>query len=132
MGVPSEVAEKVDARLVELGVLDDPTFAEIWVDHAQGRGVAVRAIKEGLKSKGVASETISQATAGLSEDVEMMRALELARRRIRTYGGLTKRKAFERLARFLLSKGYDQELVVEVCRRAFGEAPVGAEGAESH
>lgn len=120
MGVAAEVADKVDARLVELGVLDDPAFAEVWVDHARGRGVGARAIRENLKAKGVPAETIDEATSGLSREVEMMRALELAQRRIRTYAGLTQRKAFGRLSRFLLSKGYDEELVLEVCRMAVG------------
>lgn len=121
MGYPGEVVEKVVSRLAELSILDDPAFAELWVEGARDRGVAARLMKARLESKGIPKEAIERVLDGHTARVEVRRAIELAQRRIRAYGGLSVQVASGRLARFLLGKGYEEEVVAEVLRRVLGD-----------
>lgn len=112
---------KVEARLIELSILDDQAFALEAVEQAGGRGLASSAIRVQLAAKGLDPETIDQALFEAEEETDAERALDLARRRARTYRALPLEVAYRRLAAFLARKGYAQELVAEICRRVLGD-----------
>ena len=125
-GFGGEVIEKVEARLGELGLIDDLAFAELWAEQAiAGRGLSSRMIRRELASRGIPPGVANDALGSCGDDYD--RALGLARRRAMTYGGLTKIKAFRRLAGFLAQRGYDEETVEEVCSEVLGNL----EGAET-
>src|SRR5918999_3834002 len=85
-GFSPEVVEKVDARLGELGLVDDMAFAMEWAGQAtDGRGLSSRRIRHELTSRGVPPDVADEA---VSETADFDRALALARRRALTYGGL--------------------------------------------
>lgn len=120
-GFEEEIVDKVDARLTELDLLNDQAFAREWAQLAgDGRGLAEQAIRSDLAHRGVAPQVASAATQGLATD-DFGRALALARRRIHAYHDLRPAKAYRRLGSYLASKGYESELVAEVCRRVLGE-----------
>lgn len=120
-GFEEEIVDKVDARLSELDLLNDQAFAEEWAElSGNGRGLAGRAIREDLAQRGVAPQVAEAATSALVTD-DRGRALALARRRVHAYHDLPPGKAFRRLASYLGGKGYEEELVAEVCRRVLGE-----------
>lgn len=120
-GYDGETVGLVDARLVELGLLDDEVFAQDFAERAAAKGQAPAMIRAALAKKGVAAETADQALAEASPpEAERERALELARRRCRSYGSLPPHVARRRLMGFLAGKGYDLDLVREVCVEVLG------------
>lgn len=132
-GFDPEVVEKVEARLIELSILDDDAFAREFVERAAaGRGVALRVIAELLRSRGVDPPVLQSALEefGESEETESERALRLARRRLHAYSGLPRGTASRRLASYLAQRGYEEDIVAEVTRRILGEPgyPEPAEG----
>lgn len=124
-GFDDLVVGKVDARLVELGILDDGMIATFAVEQGESRGLARRAIQTGLLSRGVDTQIVDQVLLGSGSDAE--RALEVARRRARAYRDLPPATAFSRLAGYLLRNGYEDDLVAEVCRRVLGDPEVGVD-----
>ncbi len=123
-GFPPEIVTQVENRLVELGLLEDGAYARGWAETAVGRrGLAPEAIREVLLEKGVEPEEIDRA---LEEIVGQTSATELAiaagRRRLRELSRLDLRKAHRRLTGFLMSKGYEPEVVGEACRQLLGPA----------
>jgi regulatory protein len=118
-GFGAEVVDKVDARLDELGLVDDLVFAKEWAGQAiAGRGLSSGRIRNELASRGIATEVVDQA---VPERADFDRALGLARRRALTYGGLPKATAYRRLGGFLSQRGYEQETIAEVCSRVLGD-----------
>lgn len=120
MGFAPVAVEKVDVRLVELGLVDDVEFALERVRHLLSRGRSASAMKRDLASRGVAEEVIDSSIDVL-EDAggDRERAVALARRRAETCGHMPAEKAFGRVARYLCSQGYEAEVAEEVCREVF-------------
>jgi regulatory protein len=120
-GFDDHVVAKVDARLVELAILDDYGFACLLAEQNRGRGISDSLIRVQLKGRGVDPETSDRAMADTESERDAERALDLARRRARTYGVIPPATAHRRLASLLLRKGYEDDLVAEVCRRVLGD-----------
>ena len=124
-GYGEEVVARVEARLLELSFLDDQAFAREWAEHAMtAKGLSSRAIRRGLEARGISSAGIDRALAELApaeESSDAERALAVARRRAATYGGSPPAAAYRKLVSYLGQKGYEADLVFEVCRRVLGE-----------
>ncbi|WP_246222188.1 MULTISPECIES: regulatory protein RecX [Gordonia] len=119
-GFDDDVVNDVMARLDRAGLLDDTDFASEWVrsrhSHS-GRGRI--ALKQELRSKGIDTEVIDEALAGIDPDAERANAVTIANKKLATMDvDLTDRadrdKAFRRLAGMLSRRGYDQSTVIEV------------------
>lgn len=120
-GYDAVTIRTVDSRLIELGLVDDVVFAEDFVERAAAKGQAPAAIRAGLAAKGVDQSTVRQALADCSSpEDERIRAMELATRRVRSYGSLPRQVAQRRLMGFLAGKGYDFDLIKQVCAEALG------------
>ena len=84
---PDEASRWIDAiidRFSRSGLLDDTRYAENLAHSLSRRGVAMRGIRARLQQKGVETEAIDRALAGLAEesaDADLTAALALARRR---------------------------------------------------
>ena len=81
-----EEIDRIVARFVRAGALDDATFAEIKVNSLRRQGRSARAIVERLRAKGVPPAHIQKALVQHAEDkpledAEFAAALALARRR---------------------------------------------------
>lgn len=120
-GFDDHLVGKVDARLMDLGILDDDAFSREIAERAGREGMSSEATRAVLLSKGVEAEIADRAIAETGEESDASRALALARRRARTYRELPLRTAYQRLAGLLTRKGYEEDLVAEVCRRVLGE-----------
>lgn len=120
-GFDDHVVAKVDARLVELAILDDYAFACLLTEHYRGQGISDSLIRFQLRARGVDPGTSERAMADTESDRDAERALQLARRRARTYGDMPAATAYRRLASLLVRNGYEEDLVAEVCRRVLGE-----------
>jgi SOS response regulatory protein OraA/RecX len=68
-------------RLQEAQILDDKRFTENRLLGLQQRGTSKRMASQKLRQKGVATQTIEQATASWSSDDELDAARSYARRR---------------------------------------------------
>ncbi|MEX0990731.1 MAG: regulatory protein RecX [Actinomycetota bacterium] len=108
-------------RLEDSRLLDDQRFAEEFtLGSVTSRRVGRRAVIVGLRQKGIARETIDAVTAGLTDEQEEVRALELATVRVRRLTNLDRPTAFSRLSDFLMRRGFDPAIARRVSAQAIG------------
>lgn len=121
MGFEQPVVSRVESRLVEVEVLDDASFAYAAAEYyGRNRGESRRAVRSRLATEEVPEAVIGEVISEiLGEESDLDRALALATRRARRYGRLAPEAAAGRLARYLAQRGYDFEVVEEVCGRVF-------------
>ena len=110
--VPPEIADQVLDRMENVGLVDDATFAQDWVDsRQQRRGLSRRALSRELKHRGVSQDQIDDALSGVGSAEEYAAALELARRRHRRMGELPREVARRRLAGALARRGFGSHVI---------------------
>ncbi len=118
-GVPSDVAERVLHRLVDVRLLDDAAFAAAWVDSRhRGRGLARRALRAELRQRGVDDELVRSAVAQIDDDSEESTAASLVARRLGSTRGLAYQTRVRRLVGLLARKGYSGALAMRVVHDA--------------
>jgi regulatory protein len=121
---PAEVSVAVLDRMEEVGLVDDEAYAGMLVRSRQaGRGLARRALRQELRSKGVDEETARAALEDVDGHAEEERARELVAKRLRSLHGLEPHVQTRRLAGMLARKGYDADVAMRVVREAVREAP---------
>lgn len=125
--VPDDVAARVLDRFTEVGLVDDPAFAEMWVRtrHA-GRGLSRRALGRELRDKGIADETAQAALDDIGPDEEAAAAAALVARRLAATRGLADEVRLRRLAGMLARKGYPGGLALRVVQDALAGEHHGA------
>jgi regulatory protein len=119
-----QTAQKIIESLLRSKFLDDEEFARRFIEQrTKIKPKANRVIKYELKQKGIARELIDQifdATHG-AEDAkasDFSKALDLAQRKMPRYARIEdKRKVYEKLGRYLASKGFDWDTVKAVIDR---------------
>ena len=129
-GVPEEAAEAVLSRFAEVGLIDDATFANAWVESRHyGRGLSGRALAAELRSRGVAAEEIQAAVARLAPDQEVETARSLVAVRLAATRGQPAPARVRRLIGVLARKGYPQALAYRLTREALEQEGVDLAGA---
>ncbi len=120
--VPEEVAHRLLDRFSEVGLVDDASFAEAWVEsrHA-GRGLGRRALAHELRQRGVDDELIEAALTNLDPDTEAASARALVTARLPSTRRLEPNTSIRRLVAMLVSKGYSQGLALRVVREVLAE-----------
>lgn len=115
-GIGGELAEETVAECVRLGLVNDRRYAADCAEMLAARNLGSRRIRQELARRGVAEfagEAAENQQSGESE-----RALEAARYKLRLIPesdpGFKKR---QKLYRFLLSRGFDGDLVRETAER---------------
>lgn len=126
-GVPEEAAEEVLGRFTELGLIDDEAFARQWVSTQQRRSRGRRVLREELRGKGVAADTIEDALADVDDEDEHAAALAFARKRAAATAGLDRAARYRRLVGALGRRGFPGGLCHRVAQEALGETPDGIE-----
>jgi len=125
-GFGEDVAAAAEARLVDLGILDDRDFARTAVEFAILRRYEAPAkVQCTLEAKGVARELVADALAEILMDMGNVEgAMAAGALRLRSLHGPT--AALRRkLGAYLARRGYDYEVVDEACQRLLGEAGAG-------
>ena len=123
-GCPDDVAATVLDRMEEVGLVDDAAYAGMLVRSQQaGRGLAIRALRQELRRKGVDDETAADALAEVDPHAEEEQARRLVAKRLRSIHGLEPHVQTRRLAGMLARKGYDAEVAMRVVREAVRDAP---------
>ena len=82
-GVSKAVTERVFARLVEKGYVDDEKFARFWVENRnQRKGISSRKLRAELAAKGVASDIVERqlAAGGRSDNDELQKIIAKKKR----------------------------------------------------
>jgi regulatory protein len=124
--VPEEAAAAVLDRMTEVGLVDDVTFAQDWVtSRQQRRHLSKTALRRELQTKGVDRDVIDDALADVEGADEHRAALDLARRRAATMGGLDRQVAYRRLSGVLARRGFTGSIttrvLAEVLDDSFGD-----------
>lgn len=120
--VPEEVAAELLDRFTEVGLIDDASFAQQWVESRhRSRGLAPRALAQELRRKGVGDEETKAALEQIDESDQRTAARALVDKKMRTMRGLDTQVATRRLAGLLARKGYGAGLAFSVVREALAE-----------
>lgn len=123
--IPKDVAEAVLDRFVEVQLIDDAEFAQLWVrSRAQTRSLARGALKRELSEKGISDELAEEALRQLSDEQERASAVALIRRKLRPGMGLAERperdKIVRRLVSMLARKGYPPGMAFRLVEEEIG------------
>jgi regulatory protein len=125
-GVPDDAATAILDRFTDVGLIDDDALAATYAlaQHRE-RGLARRAVAVKLRRRGVDEQTVASALGQIDRDSEYAAAEALARKKLRSLGGLEPIAQARRLVGLLGRRGYSPGLAHEVVRAVL------AEGAES-
>ncbi len=116
-GVPEDIARRLLDRFEEVGLIDDESFANAWVQSRQpGRGLARRALAQELRGKGVDDEAARSALDEIDPEDEVETARLLVRRKMRTISRVDHATAVRRLTGLLARKGYQGGTAIRVVR----------------
>ncbi|HTX95880.1 MAG TPA: recombination regulator RecX [Mycobacterium sp.] len=118
-GYPDDVTERVLDRLAAVGLVDDTDFAQQWLQSRRANaGKSKRALAAELHTKGVDSDVITTALAGIDAGAERDRAEQLVRARLRREtlapDSTDDARVSRRLVGMLARRGYSQNLACEV------------------
>ena len=119
--IPSEeTIEKIISKLKDYKFINDEEFAKWWIEQRTLiKPKAGRIIKMELKQKGIDKELIDELLKNEKES-DFEKAKKLAEKRIPRYSKIKeKRKIFEKLGRFLVSKGFDYDIIKKVVDQVF-------------
>lgn len=106
----SRDAEQAVAKLIELGLVDDARYANAVANQKASQGTTRRHLTRVLRQRGVSSELADRAIRDAFPEGsvdEKERAIEVARRRMRSLKGLDPAVAKRRLYAFLVRRGYE-------------------------
>ena len=124
-----EPAPRIDAaldRLAAAGLLNDDAFARQFTrSRVLGRGASKRRVRDDLFRRGVAGAAADEAIAEVFEDEQVDESAlveTVARKKLRTLGGLDAPTRRRRLYAFLARKGYDGELIRNAMTRVLAPA----------
>jgi regulatory protein len=116
-GVPSDVAERVLDRFIEVGLLDDAEYARLVV-HSQhvDRGLSGRALRFELRKRGIDGELAEAAIGNLTDDDVEARARALLARKLASMAGVDRDTRVRRASGLLARKGYSPSLIARLVR----------------
>lgn len=114
-----EIAEKIIAKLKDYKFLDDEEFVKWWIEsRAKFKPRSLRLIKMELKQKGIEDGLIEQTIEDLritnKDDLENAR--KLIEKRKKRYQGLPRDEKFQKVARYLASKGFSYDIIKEIIK----------------
>lgn len=120
--VPTEIADRLLDRFVEVGLIDDEAFARMWIASRQpGKGLAGRALAQELRRKGIDDDIVREAIDEIDPDDELEAAKALVAKKMRSLRNVDRTTATRRLVGMLARKGYGSGLAFSVVRDALDE-----------
>lgn len=124
-GVTTERADRVIAKLREVGLIDDADFARQLARSKMSVGASRRRVHQELFRRGVARDVADEAVEKVVEEDGLSDAESIeriARKKWRTLDGLDEPTRRRRLFAFLARRGFDSDEVSRVVRQLAGEA----------
>lgn len=119
-GYHPSVADEVVARFVEVGLLDDGRFAELFARSKAAAGWGRIKIERELARRGVDATQLEGWPSGYLEEDESETAFALASRR-----RLSGKNDFQKLVRFLCGRGFPMGVAMDAAKRVLAEAEQG-------
>lgn len=117
--IEPEIANAVIERFIEVGLIDDVSYAETVVNSRRKfKGLATSAIKRELNQKGVDAAVVEQVTADITPEGELAMAVDLAIKRIARMASLDHDVRQRRLTGYLARKGYSSSIVLAAAKQA--------------
>lgn len=108
-------------RVSDMGYIDDQEFARSWVlSRTRSRGLAPAVLRRELSSKGVDRDYIDAALAHIDADTSRARAVELARKKMKSLTSVSPELATQRIYSLLMRKGYRASEALEIAREVVG------------
>ncbi len=129
-GIPEDVADRVLERFAEVGLIDDASYAQQWVEaRRRTRGTARAVLRQELRRKGVDDEDVQAALETIDPEDERERARELVRSKARAASRLDPAARMRRFSGMLQRRGYPASVAFGVVREVLaeldGDDPVG-------
>ena len=119
-GYHPSVADEVVARFVEVGLLDDGRFAELFARSKAAVGWGRIKIERELARRGVDVTQLEGWPFDYLEEDESQTAFALASRR-----RLSGKNDFQKLVRFLCGRGFPMGVAMDAAKRVLAEAEEG-------
>lgn len=121
-GVPDEIADRVLRRFIEVGLIDDQAYAQMWVQSRhRSRGASTRLIGQELRRKGIDDEVVEHALAEVTPELERDRARALVDAKLPSTARLEPAARTRRLVGMLTRRGYSPSVAFGVVREALGD-----------
>lgn len=115
--VPDDVAARLLDRFVEVGLIDDESFARAWVESRQrSKGLATKVLAMELRRKGIDDDVAREVLADLDPEDERAAAHRLVQKKLRSMRGLDSTTQIRRLTGMLARKGYAPQVAFDVVR----------------
>lgn len=121
--VPPDIADELVERFTEVGLIDDASFAAaLTTSRAEFSQRGRYRIRQELQQKGIDKETAEAALAEIDPESEREAALAVARKKLRSLGGVEPMVARRRLAGVLARRGFSGGVVSGVVQQVLGES----------
>jgi regulatory protein len=120
-GFGPEAVEAAMARLVELGYLDDSSFARGLV-RRRGALRGPRALSAELAAKGVDRTEAEAAVSGFDTEAQLVSATRLAQRLYARKSGIGYREMLDTIGTKLLRRGFPANVARAACRSVLAGA----------
>ncbi len=113
---PQEIIEKIISKLKEYKFINDEEFVKWWIEQRTNfKPRSLRLIKMELKQKGIDKELIDETIDHLPSTIDDLEsAKKLIERRLQRYKNLPRDEKFQKIARYLASKGFNYDIIKEV------------------
>lgn len=113
-----EIAEKIIAKLKEYKFINDEEFVKWWIQQRTNyKPRSLRLIKMELGQKGIDKDLMDQVIDDLRLTIDdLQSAKKLIEKRVNKYKGLERNEKFQKVARYLASKGFNYDIIREIFR----------------
>jgi regulatory protein len=119
-----DVATEALDRLEEVGLINDDDFAKTWVSSRhKSKGLAGGVLRQELRKKGIADDTVVEALGEISQEEEYESAMKLAAKKYRALQREDRDTQIRRLVGFLARKGYPSNLCYRVAKEIVSDMP---------
>ncbi len=124
-GYVDKIIEDVIATLERYGYLNDRTYAQEWIEsRMRSKPKGKIALRQELERKGIDRSIIEDALSqAFDQSKESEMALDLARRKARSFDADDPVAAKRKLQAFLLRRGFDFETVKDVIEQVIDREP---------
>ena len=118
------IIEKIIAKLKEKKFINDEEFAKGWIEsRLTYKPRSINLIKRELLQKGISRELTDAQISNFQFPIsnELENAKKLIEKRLSRYRGLDRRKIYEKLGRFLASKGFNWDTIKKSIDEVLGK-----------
>ena len=117
--IDEAIIDQIITRLVNGGLVDDSSFAKLWVENrSEFRPRGRHALRMELRQKGINEKTISRTLSDLDEE---QLALKAARKQAKRYQKLEWFEFRKKLTGFLARRGFNYGIIAEVAPKVWDE-----------